>query len=328
MPVPNLPPIRLLLFQSYKESTWGSTGVATAKWMGIQEYPEFKPYRKSTLFNEARGNLAPAFIDSILRKGGEWKVNQIATFEDILFPMFMCAGSASGSSPYTFTSASTVAPNVTPCTIEYNYPPQSVQGQGCIANKIVIKAEAEKEWQIETSGFAYDIDPSWSGSPANLGDRTVEAILMAETGICLDVAASGSPGVTSFANIMNSFTWTYENSIKPIYTGGSLAPQGTVVSGAMKSTLELELLWTPTLRTWVNTNWNTGLQGLVQVKAVSGSKYATLNFNGALSDEIAYFGNKDGAEIVKVKLDAAYNPNPGAQLWTNFLVQNGVLTLP
>jgi hypothetical protein len=113
----------------------------------------------------------------------------------------------------------------------------------------------------------------------------------------------------------------------PIYTAGSLSPQGWVVGKAVKSELELGLLWTATTRSFINTNLNGGLGALIQLKAVSGGKFCTLNFSGALIDEVAYFGEKDGAELVKVKLGAIYNANPGGSLYTNVLLQNGIVAL-
>ena len=36
----------LKVVQSFKETTWGTPGVATSKWMGVDPNPSIKPYYK------------------------------------------------------------------------------------------------------------------------------------------------------------------------------------------------------------------------------------------------------------------------------------------
>ena len=61
---------RLLKLQSFKETSWAGSAAATAKWMAVTPYPKFKSYRKSTIFDEARGTLQPGYLSAILQKGG------------------------------------------------------------------------------------------------------------------------------------------------------------------------------------------------------------------------------------------------------------------
>jgi hypothetical protein len=331
MPASTLFARRLALLQSYKEVTWGTTAAATAKWMGLSGVANFKSYRKATPLDEARGNLAPAFLAPIMKNGGEFKIPMFGSYEEILFPLFGLAGSVatSGSSaPYTYSHPlpTTAQPVLSTYTFEYNQNGIGTLAKGSILNKMSVKGEVEKAWALDISGICQDVDPTWSGSPAVLSDRVVEPILMAQTALFMDVASTGSAGTTAMSGVLTDFTWTVENSVKAVYVAGSLTPAAWVVSGPIKSELELGLLWTAATRAFINTNLNAGLQALVQLKATSGTKSATLNFNGAMSDDPEYFGEKDGAEMVKVKLSAVYNLNAG--LYSTFITVNGVANLP
>jgi hypothetical protein len=84
-PISTLLPTRLITLQSFKESVWGTPGAATAKWMGVQPTPTFKPYLHPEIFDEQRASLAPAFLSAITKEGGEFSLNMHLTYEDILF---------------------------------------------------------------------------------------------------------------------------------------------------------------------------------------------------------------------------------------------------
>jgi len=53
---------RLIRVQSFKETVWGTSAAATARWMAINPTPTFTPIYKSTFVDEDRGSLAPAYL--------------------------------------------------------------------------------------------------------------------------------------------------------------------------------------------------------------------------------------------------------------------------
>ena len=302
---------RLGKLQSYKESSWGGSGAATSKWMGVSPYPEFKPYRKSTIFDEARGTLQPGYLSAILQKGGEWKIPGMLTYEDAVYlgHSFFGIVTASGSaSPFTFTYASSgsAQPNLQTYTFEYNQVGGYVLAAGCIANKLSIKGSMPGALTYELSGFAQDIDTAAAGSPAVLADRTVEVAIFPSMAVYMDPSGSAI-GSTAYGGCLTDFSLDMENSASPVYTAGSLVPGAFIVGDRFKASLTLSLLYTSAVKTFVTGTLMAGTQALIRLRATSGSKVFNIDYAGVLSDDPALFGDKDGAQLIQIKLDSIYN---------------------
>src|SRR5579859_3730455 len=193
---PNAIAQRLIRFQTYQEVVWGSACPATKRWMTAKEYPTVKPYRKSTVYPEARGSLAPGFASNQLRQGGEWKLGGYAAFEELPYyfqsvTTFQASASQGGGFfLYTYSFPTTAQPTPSSYTIEYNQTGYPARAVGCIGQKLSLKWEAEKEVQWDLSGQAKDIDNSWSGSPAVLSDVAITPVITPVTALAMD--ASGS----------------------------------------------------------------------------------------------------------------------------------------
>ncbi len=322
---------RLLRFQSFQETVWGSACPATARWMSVKEWPEFKPYRKSTIYQEARGSLAPGFVSSQLRKGGDWKVGGYGTYEDLPYYLQSVFGAVSAASQgggfglFTYTGPTTAQPSLQPYTFEYNQTSYAVRATGCIGQKLTIKGQASKQMEWDLSGQAQDIDNTWAGGLAALNDRVVTPIIVPVTNLYLDASGSSAIGTNQYANTLLGFTLNVENQAKVIYTGGSLTPQNWVVGAGYKADLELDLLYTTGVRNFINSYLFANVNSLIQIKASSGSNSLTVNFAGELADDPGLFGQTEGAQTVKLKLNPIYDTN--AALFCNLLVQSGASTL-
>ncbi len=148
---------RLLRLQSFKESAWGTPGLATARWMGVQPHPSFKPYQKATPFEEDRGSLQNSFLSAVLQEGGEFTIPMHATFEDINFILQsgLQALSPSGGSPYlyAYVAPTNAAWYLQSYTLEWGYDAGTIGASGCIINKWSIKGSSKKQWEVNASGF-------------------------------------------------------------------------------------------------------------------------------------------------------------------------------
>lgn len=154
---------RLTQIQSFKEVAWGTVGAATARWMGLAPYPSFKPFQKSTNYDEDRGSLQNAFNSNVLQLGGEFSLNfQYATYEDINF-LLMCALQAvtpTGGNPYVYTylAPKNAVNSLQSYTLEWGYDILTGRFAGCLGNKFTIKGEAKKQWEASLSGFYKSYD--------------------------------------------------------------------------------------------------------------------------------------------------------------------------
>ena len=330
MPVsPSVLAQRLLKIQSTVETSWGTyAGSPTCQWRLIKPYPTFKPYRKSTVFDEAMGNLAPGFTSAVLLKGGEFNWNGTLSYEDAVLlgcGFFGTVTPTGSATPYTwtFTGPTTSQGSITPYSFTYNQTSGAALATGCIFTKLDIKGVAATAMEYTVSGLAQDIDAG-SGSPAALSLRTVEAALTPSGSVYLDSSTIGS---TIFSSVLTDFDLAMENSIKYIWTAGALTPSQWVVGDKFKATMTMSLLYTSAVKTFITGTLMAGTTGLVRIKASgSGSSALTLDFAGVLSDDPVLFGNKDGAQLCQVKLGGIWNASNS--LHTNMTVANGVSTLP
>ena len=201
---------RLIRLQSFQETTWGTPGLATARWMGVQPYPSFKPYQKSTLFDEDRGSLQNNFLSAVLVEGGEFTINMHATYEEILFMLQggLQAVSPTGGPNYTWayaapTNAAWAAQSY---TFEYGYDIGTIGASGCLINKWSIKGGAKKQWEASIGGFfktyypnsAMSIASSTNASPIEITTADNHGL---ETGMQVVIASHAT-------NTAANGTWT------------------------------------------------------------------------------------------------------------------------
>jgi hypothetical protein len=279
------------------------------------------------MFEEQRGTLAPGYLNAILQKGGEFSINTHVTYEDILYMLSGGLGvvTPTGAGPYVWTYGAPLASawSAQSYSFEFGYDIGTVQAKGCLINKWSIKGEASAQWEATMSGFYKTHVISGSLTPA-IGNRTVEVVLTPPTTLAMD-SAGVTPGTTAFTNTLVSFGLDVDNGLKPVYTAASLEPTSFVYDKVMP-TLTLSLLYTSAVKTYITNTLNAGLPTVIQLKTVSGTKSAEIQFSGAMNDNYTLYGDKEGAQIVELKFQAIYDTAMANYL--NVVVTNGVATLP
>ena len=131
---------RLINLMSAKEAAWGTALVpATAKWMAVKARPQFKPHVKATVYDEQRATLTPGYLAAILEKGGEFQIDQLVTYEDILFALAGCMSTpaTTGSYTWTFAAPGAVVPAPQSYTFEYGYDVSTIQASGASSVALV-----------------------------------------------------------------------------------------------------------------------------------------------------------------------------------------------
>ena len=213
---------RLINLQSFKETVWGQSGLATAHWMGVQPYPTFKPFQKSTTFDEDRSSLQNSFLSAVLVEGGEFSLSMHATYEEINFILNggLQAVAPTGGNPYTWTY---VAPTSSAWytqsyTFEHGYDAGVIGASGCIINKWSIKGASKKQWEATASGFFKTYYPNSATAITSSTDATpIEVTTTANHGLSngmqviiadhvTNVAANGKWVIAVTA--LNKFTLT------------------------------------------------------------------------------------------------------------------------
>lgn len=213
---------RLTRIQSFKETIWGTPGIATARWMMVKPTPTFTYISKNVFVDEDRGSFAPAFVTYVPETGGAFNINLDASFEDIIFGLAGMMGSVNptGGGPYTWAYAGPLTSAWAPqsYSLELAYDIATVIAQGCLSNKMSIKFNAKNDWTVDLSGFfqqmnqcaAINIASSTNASPIEItttpahGLSTGMGVVIA--GHLVNTAANGT--WTIIKTGANTFTLT------------------------------------------------------------------------------------------------------------------------
>lgn len=330
MPAGTVLSTRLITLQSFKEVTWGTGAAATAKWMGVQPLPTFTPMYKATVFDEQRGAPTPGYVSAVLMNGGKFSIKSYATYEDMIYYL---AGAVQGGITPTGTTDKTwafVAPvtpntpwNTQSYTLEFGYDIGTIVANGCTVEKLTFAGEASKENTVELAGFYKTHNQNGTLTPA-LTDRTVEVAIGPTTKCYID-AVGATIGTTEMANALGSWSVEISTGLAPVYTAGSLGPTGFSYSKYDVS-MTLQLLYTSVVKTALTTYFATGLPALIRVASTSGTKVIQFDMCGVLTDDFNVYGDREGAQVVELKLGAKYDST-----FANFLkatVTNQVATIP
>jgi hypothetical protein len=138
-------------------------------------------------------------------------------------------------------------------------------------------------------------------------------------------AGAGTVGTTAFTGTLVGFALEVDNGVKPVWTG-DLEPT-TFANEKIIPTLELKLLYTSAVKTFLTTNWFSNLGSLIRLKSTSGTKIAQIDFSGVLAEDPTLYGNVDGAQILNVKLTGILDTGTFANI-LKAEVTNGVATIP
>lgn len=209
---PNTIAGRLNRIQSFKEVTWGTSGLATARWMAVEPTPQFTPIYKSEVIDEDRGSFAPSFVSYIPELGGAFNIPQTATFEDILFALAAIMGpvTPTGGPNYVYTHAAPLTSAWLPqaYSLELDYDLATVLATGCLANKLSLKFNAKNRWQSTLSGFYQQNNPYPS---INIASSTNVAPIEITTATPLPATLVTGASVVISGHLVNTAangTWT------------------------------------------------------------------------------------------------------------------------
>lgn len=316
---------RLLRLQVGTETTWGTAVAATSIVHGAAPVPKVTPQVKVTQFDEQLGTLTPSFRSAQLALGGTWEHSGNALFEDILYVLggaFGVPTPAGGVWTFVPPVAATFAPLSQTMELGNVQTTDCIKAAGCLLDTWSIKGEHSKELTYDAKGFYKTT--TFGTLTGSLNLRTVETILTPSVALCME-AAGGTPGTTPFTATLVTFEVSGVTGLKPVYSGGALAPTSFVYN-KQECGLKVGLLYNSTLATYLGTNPVAGLPMVLDLKATSGSKYLDIQYSGVLKSDPVYWGDNQGAQLVELDLGPQYDTSLAN--YAKFIVKNALSSLP
>lgn len=310
-----------------EEVTWGTPVAATAKLMGIEEI-SLKPVAESELLPEIRASLAPGYISTLLRVGGEGEFNGGLLYEDICYWFDNLLGEATptGAGPYTRNYTAPIGTKPTPkiLTVIYGETTGGVYKlSGGLVNELTIKGESGSYFTVEGSLIGKDVT---TGSLAALSDRTINPVHGAHGKLYID-AWGGTIGTTEVLAAHYAFELKLTSGRATKRHIGSLTPDGYKedrYDGELKLTLE----FTSAVKAYLDAILAPGLfQRQIRIKCSNTASYdVALDFAGFSEEAPQIFNDQDGVATVEMTLKGQYNTALGN--WFKSTVINQVSTLP
>lgn len=303
-----------------QETAWGTAVAATVVLAGVEDAsitPELQNVRISDI-----GTLAPSMRDVQASEAASGKISAIATYEHLLYFLHGLFGPVSPTgtaSPYSWAYAAplTAAPTPQCYSLEYGAGSTAYVMAGAIMDKVKIKIEAGKLWEVSADLLGKSVR---TVTLATLNNSTVEAIRAADTALTIDTWA-GTVGTTTVAGTLVSADVEIDpkRHLKS-YVTGQLQPYGygdDRWDGSIKMVLEYNAV----AKAYVDALLAPALvQRQIQLKATSGTKTATIQFAGTLTKGVELF--KDRAGNMTVELDWTGTYNSTLANWLKVTVAN------
>lgn len=321
MPVTNLRKVQL-----GQESSWGTGVAATAILMGVTDAS--LSVADEVHQTAEQGTMYPSPLVAEIKQSGEGSIKYDASYEDILFALDGIFGDCSptGSDPYTwaYSAPTTTAPTPREYTMEFGAPSAEYQMIGGIFNTLAIEGDVDGDgvWTVSADVIGKAVEAE---AMTSLSSRTVELIRMADTALYID-AWGGTIGSTAVATSLISFSLSVDPKYHLKHFAGAVAP-GDFGEAQWEGSLSLTAEFNATVKAYVDALLTPALvQRQIRLKATSGTKTATLDFAGTLTDGVTLFEDRDGNMTVALTFNGTYNST--LSNWFKAEAVNSVATLP
>lgn len=303
---------------------------ASARLMGVSEC-EFDLVH-NTVLTPHQGLMAPAQIATLASVGASGRIKYDASYEDICFALDGIFGPATitGAGPYTWTykAPTTVPSKPRVYTIEYGDSTDDYEVDGAIFNRVTISGgiDGDEIWQVTADVMGRRLR---ADNLTGQSDRTVYRIRMADTALKVDTFA-GTMGSTAIASTLIGFELMIDAKHHLKRFAGDLYPSN-YGQDRWEATLTTALEYTSTVKAWVDTLAAATpaiVQKNIEISAVDSTRSFKIQFAGTLSDNITFWGDKDGNRIVELTWSGTYNSAWDSGQWLECIAVNAVATLP
>jgi len=330
-PKPKNNELALMEWQIGKQSAFDKDVTPTARLVGISD-GSIIPKVESSIVEEQRGTLVPAYDVTLDKKSGEAKISGDVNFEQIGYFLDSVLGEAtpSGTTKYTRAYAGPIGTKPVPriCTL-IRGSSEGVYGLvGAVGNELTLKGETNKRLTFDCSMLGHSVAELALASPA-LADPVVNYAHANQMTMFLD-NWSGTMGTTPIT--ANAFSFELGiNSGKALKSGlGSLNPidiiQNKFDAGGNQLKLALEFEATQS-KAWLDAIIGGPLKAQVKlVWTLDADHTITVEYAGFTPEAPELFPDADGVAQLDLVLNPLYHTTFAN--WLKISLVNKVATLP
>lgn len=323
--------IALMEWQIGKQSAFDTAVTPTARLVGISD-GSITPKVESSVVEEQRGTLVPAYDVTLDKKSGEAKISGDVTFEQIGYFLDSALGEAtpSGTTTYTRDYAGPIGTKPAPrINTLIRGSSEGVYGLiGAVANELTLKCESNKRLTFDCSMLGHSVDELALASPA-LADPAVNYAHANQMTMFLDLW-SGTMGATA----INTSVFSFElgiNTSKALKAGlGSLNPidiiQNKFDPGGNQLKLSMEFEATQS-KAWLDAILGSG-PFKAQVKflwTLDADHVLDIQYTGFTAEAPELFSDADGVAQIELALNPLYHATVAN--WLKISLKNKVATL-
>lgn len=275
--------------QAAKETVWGTSVVATAKLMGVEECT-IESTGGAEILSELRGSLAPGFTARKTKAAGKASVKGFCTYEDINYYLESLLGDVtpSGAGPYIRAGAAplTAAAANRMMTLYDGQSSDVYKLLGSVCSKLTLSAKVGEAWKFAAEFIGKQ---KTTGTLAALSDRAVNVIDGADTSLYID-AWGGTIGTTQINTLATAFELAIDmgNSVR-FYLGSLFGGRYRQRKPEpSNTTLKLSLEFDATTKAYLDAflTYSAVLQHQVRLKSTTGANaIMQLDFAGTVVGE-------------------------------------------
>jgi hypothetical protein len=321
------------LFQTQlaKQSVIGTAVTPTVKLMGVSEV-ELAANVETSIVEEARASLAPAFDATVDKITGEATIKGDASYEDLAYHLDSMFGEATpGAGPgyvRAYAPPLTAVPTPRLNTITYGSALDTRCLKGAVCNEISIKAESNKRVTVDAKYLGHSVE---SDALAVLLDRSVNYLHSNQAAIKLDTWA-GTMGTTTLVPLAYSLElglnlgWMLQMGIGSAYpVTHKIGKKIDAGSNQLKMSMELDANSAGYYQSIANPTLPTPFKAKVQITFTLGTQIFQIQFAGFAPEAPKYISDADGIATLDFTLSPMYHST--LTNWLKLSLTNGVTTL-
>ena len=324
--------LALFQWQVGKQTVFATDVAPTAKLMGAQDGEITAPV-PSSVVEESRASLAPAYEATVDSQTGEASVPGDANFEQIGYYLDSLFGEATpGAGPgYSRAYAAPLGTKPTPriMTLLRGSALTKAALKGAICNTLTLTAESNKRMTYEAGFIGHSVITSRAlGSLTDIAPNYVHAN---QAAIKFDTWA-GTMGGTSLVPAAYNIEWGFDLAKFVQMSIGSANPvdhkigKGDAGANQMKVSMELDANSAGYYSSVISPSGTTPFKAQIQVTFTSGSLSLQLQFAGFTPEAPVFVTDQDGVATLEFTFSPLYHPTFAN--WFKATLLNAVAVLP